>query len=383
MIPREKKIKLQGRKRINSRKRITVLFFVILMTVLTLRGKMARAQQQQSKGNRVVLTLSYGPGNPRNSEGDFVTLKTGRILFIYTHFTNGSGDDSKAYLASRYSDDGGRTWSDHDEIVVKRKNDDNVMSVSLLRLKNGQIALFYVRKNSRADCIPVMRISADEAKTWGQPVPCITDRQGYFVLNNNRVIQLPNGRMLMPVAQHNWPGGRFTWTARLYAYYSDDEGKTWHSSDQVPNPDSVITQEPGIVVLKDGRLLMYIRTNAHVQYYAYSSDRGQHWTAARPSTISSPLAPASMAKMPDQNGLLLAWNDNGKTAKRTPLNTAISTDMGKTWLRERVVASDPNVNYCYSAIHFVGKYVLLGYAVTHPQGITIVVRRISLHWLHH
>jgi hypothetical protein len=32
-----------------------------------------------------VLELPPGPGNPRNSEGAFVTLKDGRILFVYSH----------------------------------------------------------------------------------------------------------------------------------------------------------------------------------------------------------------------------------------------------------------------------------------------------------
>ena len=50
------------------------------------------------------------------------------------------------------------------------------------------IALFYVRKNSEENCIPQLRYSSDEAATWTDPIPVITDRQGYFVLNNDRVI---------------------------------------------------------------------------------------------------------------------------------------------------------------------------------------------------
>jgi hypothetical protein len=50
----------------------------------------------------------------------------------------------------------------------------------------------------------------DEAKSWSEPVPCIPDRQGYFVLNNARVIQLHDGRLLMPVALHQIPGGQWS-----------------------------------------------------------------------------------------------------------------------------------------------------------------------------
>ena len=63
---------------------------------------------------KMVLELGATPDNPRNSEDDFVTLTDGKILFIYTHFTDsgaGNSDFGNAYLASRYSSDGGKTWS--------------------------------------------------------------------------------------------------------------------------------------------------------------------------------------------------------------------------------------------------------------------------------
>src|SRR5256885_2346681 len=68
------------------------------------------------KGVSQPLVLAPGPGNPRNSEGDFIRLKSGRLLFVYTHFTGGSGDAASAFLASRFSDDAGKTWSDKDEV---------------------------------------------------------------------------------------------------------------------------------------------------------------------------------------------------------------------------------------------------------------------------
>jgi hypothetical protein len=45
------------------------------------------------------------------------------------------------------------------------------MSVSLLCLQNNYIALFYLRKRSTEDCISIMRISKDEAKSWSDAVP--------------------------------------------------------------------------------------------------------------------------------------------------------------------------------------------------------------------
>jgi len=49
-------------------------------------------------GKKVVLRLDPGPGNPRNSEGDFIALKGGRIMFVYTHYTGSSGSDQAALI---------------------------------------------------------------------------------------------------------------------------------------------------------------------------------------------------------------------------------------------------------------------------------------------
>ena len=135
-----------------------------------------------------LLVIEPSEENPRNSEGDIIKLNDGRLCLIYTRFIGGSGDHAAANLVMRTSSDDGRSWSD-DCIVVPRPGGLNVMSVSLLRLAGGDIALFYLRKTSKEDCRPLMCLSTDEAKTWSQPTVCITDKVGYYVLNNDRAVQ--------------------------------------------------------------------------------------------------------------------------------------------------------------------------------------------------
>src|SRR5690606_20002500 len=108
---------------------------LLLFVAMLLMGKDTLAQK---KGEPVLsLELRPGENNPRNSEGDFVTLKDGRILFVYSHYTGTSNSDhAPAYLAGRYSSDGGKTWTKDDQLIVEREGDMNVMSVSLLRLQN-------------------------------------------------------------------------------------------------------------------------------------------------------------------------------------------------------------------------------------------------------
>ena len=142
----------------------------ILSTLLLLTSLSVCVNAQKNKSQTLALQLNPGPDNPRNSEGDFITLKDGRILFIYSHYTGTStSDHAPAYLAGRYSSDGGKTWSQTDRLIVDREGDMNVMSVSLLRLNDGTIGLWYLKKNSETDCKPLLRISRDEGETWSAP----------------------------------------------------------------------------------------------------------------------------------------------------------------------------------------------------------------------
>lgn len=335
---------------------------------------------------KTVLKLTPSENNPRNSEGDFVNLKDGRILFVYSRYTgDSSSDHAPAFLAGRYSDDGGETWTREDEMIVSNEGEMNVMSVSLLRLQNDDIALFYLRKNSTKDCIPMMRISKDDAKTWSDAVPCISDREGYFVLNNDRVIQLKDGRLLMGVALHNSPDGEWKNRADLFSYYSDDNGKTWFSSEKVPNTTETITQEPGLIEMKDGRIMMYIRASGGYQQLSFSSDRGESWSHIETSNIPSPLSPATIEKIPATGDWLLVWNNNDGLNpdikdKRTPLTIAISKDEGKTWKHIKNIHDDSDGWYCYIAIHFVDDdNVLLSYcAGSQSQKTHLSVTDITL-----
>ena len=374
-----------------NRSKISRFMIVLPFCLLTLLESGFK-NKFDDPGNEIVLRLEPGPENPRNSEGDFITLKDGRIMFVYSrYFGSKGGDHSPAYLAARFSNDGGKTWTSEDLKVVEREGTMNVMSVSLLRLQNGKIALFYLKKNSETDCIPMVRFSNDEAKTWSDPVPCITDKKGYFVLNNNRVIQLKNGRILMAVNLYNIAEGSILNKGSLWSYYSDDNGLTWKSGVEVPNPDKFLTQEPGIVELKNKDILMIIRSNPGVQCISYSKDKGVTWSSVKPSNIKSPVSPASIERIPSTGDLLLVWNNNGGDdpaikGKRTPLTVAISKDEGKTWQKAKNVEDDPDGWYCYIAIHFVGKDVLLGHcAGNRPKGTGLAVTQItklSLDWIY-
>lgn len=370
------------------------ILFNILICGLFLSCARTGTSKVDDASPTVSLRLLPSENNPRNSEGAFIKLKDNRIMFIYSRFYGSSRSDfGTSDLVARFSDDDGRTWSTDNKTVVKNEGNVNVMSVSLLRLKSGKIALFYCRKNSMFDCLPYVRFSADEGRTWTEGLPCITDKSGYFVLNNDRVIQLSNGRLLMPVSRHITEPNTKVFNERgvISCYYSDDSGATWTSGKTLENPTGGLNQEPGTVELRDGRVMIFVRSDIGKQLVAYSGDSGISWTPLKPGNITSPIAPASIKRIPSTGDLILIWNHNDGSnpaikGKRTPLNIAISKDEGRTWIHEKKIWEDPDHRYCYTAMHFEKDAVLLShvagkYSDGTRNSITEVTR-VKLDWIY-
>ena len=347
---------------------------------------------------QIALTLAPSKENPRNSEGDFVTLKDGRILFVYTHFTGGGSDDAAAFLASRISSDGGKSWTPKDKLVMENDAKENIMSVSLLRLQDGRIALFYLRKNSITDCRPALRFSTDEGQSWSAASEVIGEKEiGYYVVNNDRLVQLSDGRLIFPTAQHNSPSlKKFNGFGTILCYVSDDKGQTWqrNAGDQdgtKADGKQTLLQEPGLVELKDGRLMMWARTNGRSQYVCYSKDRGETWSHMEPSSLKSPVSPASIERLPKTKDLVVVWNDHSEIpkelrGKRTPLSIAISSDEGKTWKQIKTLFDNPTGWYCYTAIEFTDKDILLGHCAgdrAKGNGLALSqITRVPIDWLY-
>ncbi len=352
---------------------LVLAFLVPCMTIVPLGSGQAGADEI------ITNVIMPGPDNPRNTEGDTIELADGRILLAYTHFTDGSGDASSGFIAGRYSSDGGQSWTTEDVVLASNTGDQNVMSASFIRMQNDDIGMFYLEKNSLQDCRPMLRTSDDEGQTWSAASKCIADDDvGYFVMNNDRVVRLDSGRLVLPVALHNRPAWSAPdWRGELMCYLSDDDGLTWRrSQDTLLGPSTgttrVTTQEPGVIEMINGSLQMICRTDAGSQYTSSSSDGGETWLSLGPSNIISPRSPAIIERIPTTDELLLVWNDHSSipsslAGKRTPFNVGISDDEGQTWHNILTLEDDPAGWYCYPSVDFVGDNLILTYAATDPS----------------
>lgn len=329
-----------------------------------------------------VLELPPRPGNPRNSEGAFIDAKDGRILFIYSHFLGESGSDhAKARLALRSSGDRGLTWSEDTFIDTPRENEAmNVMSVSLLRLQNGDMGLFYLLRFSWHDMRMWVRRSADEGRTWGDAVQCMP-AAGYYVVNNDRVVRLASGRLVIPAARHPARADRneaaaVDWRGQATFFLSDDDGRSWRESAGYCTLPVVHTrsglQEPGVIEWSPGHLWAWSRTDLGRQYEMFSSDGGETWTQPLPSRFTAPNSPLSMKRIPDTGRLVAVWNPapafetrvlSRPGGDRTPLVLATGSGPRGAWTTAHVIEgpSEPTAGYSYTAIHFTSDAMLLAY----------------------
>ncbi|MFN7925545.1 MAG: sialidase family protein [Bryobacteraceae bacterium] len=303
------------------------------------------------------------PGNMRNSEADVLELRDGRLLLAWSEFSSAerASDWVTARIAARTSSDGGRTWGER-FVLQENLGTMNTYSPDLLRLKSGKVLFFFFRKNSEADCQPMVRVSTDDARTFSPPreIP-MEPSPSYSGINNDRAIQLKSGRVLLPV----WftKDYRVSRRIQIRMYYSDDEGGSWKSSPQVIDvpASSNGADEPTIEQRKDRRVLMWIRTKTGHPYQSLSADGGVTWSAPEEVALAAPNAPQSLRRIPKTGDLLLVWNNSASV--RTPLTAAISKDEGKTWQHIKNLESDPNHTYAYTSIFPVRDRVLLTYYV--------------------
>lgn len=334
----------------------------------------AAAGEEASAPYRAIVA-PVGPNNPRNSEGDIIRLKDGSLLLAWTEFYAGSGaDHGPARISAKRSKDNGKIWGDKFTLI---ENDGgcNVMEVNFIRLASGGIAVFYCQKNSESkDCRVMMRTSSDEGTTWGDAKQLSPDNK-YTGLTNGRCIRLKSGRILLEA----WEGGD------SYCCLSDDDGATWRDGGRV-KPEGGPCYEPACVELKDGRVMMLMRTGIGGQYKSISSDGGETWSKPVATPLKGTAAPVSISRIPTTGDLLAIWNNNlGKdlpgNVGRTPLTAAVSKDEGKTWQHLRNLEEGSHDAWAYPAVTWVGNDALITY-FTYTGGHSLVFRIVPAGWFY-
>lgn len=328
------------------------------------------------KVGKQVLMLETDENNSRNGEGAFLRLKDGRILYAYSKFGSGTAEDyDSADIAAVFSVDDGETWGEHRVLIKCDADKINLMCVSLLRMENGDLGLFALCNLTEDTNDFLLWRSANEGETWSEPTYCINAPGKWHCVENQRVIRLKSGRIIIPT---NYTPGynrtNFSPLSAMVVFASDDDGTSWYKlSEEVHLPTNKNTktglQESAFFQRDDGVIVAYSRTDRGCQYRCESTDDGKTWSEPYPDMFfTSPEAPIVLLK--GMEAVYAVFNPTpvytGRVYKldtwgRTPFILALSHNDGDSFEEIYCLEDSTENGCCYGAIFEGEDYLLVSY----------------------
>lgn len=319
-------------------------------------GGLAAAQESELWLNPLCERLEL----PYN--GPFEQLEDGTLLVI-----------DKNVL--RKSTDGGQTWEAvSGEIASGLNIGFGGHPGQFLQTRNGTLVVLYLDfdnykfswNDEKGEPNPECRLelwalrSTDGGQTWTDKQQLLPGYNADFM----GFIEVESGGLVATV-EHLDPE-LCRWVAM--SFFSDDEGKTWQHGNVIDlggrgHHDGAV--EPCVVALKDGRLLMFIRTGLGQFWYAWSEDDGKYWRTIQPSGIDASSAPGWVERLASGR-LVFVWNRSKPEGAEKPtklwhgqghevpapshreeLSIAFSEDDGQTWTRPVVLMREPDGQLAY------------------------------------
>jgi len=222
------------------------------------------------------------------------------------------------------SKDHGVTWSKPETILNGRWDEGpqgmkRLCDGAVLVFVNSQASWYGMDKapeghlpvNSRTG---VMR-SEDNGYTWSDPV-WLDGCDAFYQRAYAQPIELPDGGLLYPTYCMPRPDAPLIGAI----HRSDDAGRSWRVVSTVERSDGKDIDEPSIVRLADGRLMLITRLDAAI---FHSEDEGRTWRFSHCAPFA-PLKPSRFACLRD--GAIVIWmTSHGR------LRASWSTDNGHTW----------------------------------------------------
>ena len=298
------------------------------------------------------------PHEPGTLEGTLTKGKDGKILFT-AHEVDLTADAEMGgapYLRMQESADGGRTWCEPWDMADENGERIWALHHTELRLPSGELGLIcsemwhhYGHRGRDAGRSMMFRTSKDEGRTWSAPTIMF---HGFCMTCTGHAIILSSGRILAPT--FSWispfPGTEAeAWASCVEgtpsfsyssALFSEDNGATWQSSLSElfisRYRQNFVLEEPTVVELRDGTLLMHLRNPMGRISRSYSKDQGLTWSVPEDVHIAAANCPCMIKRIPRTGDLLMVWNQasmqeivNG--LPRARLSCAISKNEGETW----------------------------------------------------
>jgi len=274
----------------------------------------------------------------------------GRLLLNYT-------ESSTRRLKMKASSDCGRSWGEPWEVLDAAGKPIEGFHASVVRTPSGRLGMIYsgygfpgTHPGRDGGKMMAFRTSEDEGRTWSAPVQIDTH---FSLCCSGHALVLSTGRIVAPAFK--WvspiPGNEAeAWVLSTdepsptlsysFAYVSDDDGATWRRSLSElfisTRRAAYDLEEPAVVELKDGTLLMHLRSQTGRMYRCTSGDAGLSWSRPEGLPIAASYTPALLRRIPATGDLLMIWNQSSRQEivmglARHRLSCAVSRDEGRTW----------------------------------------------------
>lgn len=308
------------------------------------------------------------PAIVKASNGNLLAFAEGRISHC--------GDFGNVDIVYKVSDNGGESWShlrkllDNESLQV---GNPGPVVLEAEGSNQGRVIMFY---NSGIASEHETRLgnglrevwycfSDDHGQSWSDPVnittqthrpnrPDINPEYSYeedwrsYAVTPGHALQLSHGphkgRILVPANHSAGPPQDGFNEYRAHAFYSDDQGSTFHLSDDV---DILSSNEAIAAQLSDGRVMMNIRQQNGEQkrrLIALSDDGGVSWNEVYfDSTLITPVCQASLLsyQTPDDQDILL-FSNPASTSERSRMTIKLSQDDGRSWDTHKLINAGPS-----------------------------------------
>ena len=270
----------------------------------------------------------------------------------------GCGDFGDVDVLLRTSSDGGESWTEPKVVVdngnLQAGNPTPVIDTLNPEYPEGRLMLFYntgtqsewETRSGNGRRKAFYKFSSDLGISWSEPFDISNevhfDRFSTIAFNDARTFALgpghaiqlatgsKKGRIYLP-ANHSLgdPQENFA-DYHSYGIYSDDFGKTWKVSEDLPIPSS---NEAMAVELPRDELLLLVRMQNNKdrsKMIAQSLDNGTSWSEFHlVSELTSPVCQSSIIYIPESDHLYHLGP--ASTEKREQLTLWRSSDRGRSW----------------------------------------------------
>lgn len=249
-----------------------------------------------------------------------------------------STDAGRTWSKMKVIEDPGEFWSAANAATVVDQRTGRIW-LHYLRCKPGRNT--NTARPGTDDVQNLVRTSDDNGQTWSEPIDLTgiardmkDPKWRCSVPGPGGAIQDRQGRLIVPM----WkvaPWG-------VYTIFSQDHGETWERGKLVPgNRDG---DENQLVELTDGRILMdYRQNNGPHRWLATSSDGGRSWAEPQPGVTVTPVCCAIerfTLKSATESRDRILWT-GPKGPGRNTLVARTSYDEGQTFKNERLVSDEP------------------------------------------